>query len=124
MCGEPENMYMPEAEVRKIIPACRPMGKTEGVDWSANGSSDGGRNKTFFFQLVDRAGAQRINDEGQKEPKEPAKDAAALGAVLGFGLCGLLVHEKSVAQKEGFNRKKVLADGHYERRKESYGISV
>jgi hypothetical protein len=124
MSGEPsDSMYMPQAEVRNVTVACRPVRKTEVVDWSINGCRDCGANQTFLLQLEDRAGAQRIKDEG--EPKETADGGGALGPKrvgLGFGLgltFGLVVHGGRVTQKERFNRRK-----RSERRKENYGVGV
>jgi hypothetical protein len=63
----------------------------------------------FPHQPHGGSNAQNIKQENSSWPKDPRKEAA-LGpdrVGLGFDLvCGLFVHEGSVAQKQGFNRRK------------------
>jgi hypothetical protein len=121
------SFWVPESPIPEIesfegfgLPA-------QDVDWTVDGDKSWWK-EAFTGQPLGRAAAEEVNEEKDRCPETPTREAEARGTGgLGFGLDlvrGLFVHGVSVAQKEGFNRRKVLADGHYEQRKESYGVSV
>jgi hypothetical protein len=72
----------------------------DGLEWDFTRGS----------QLSDGANTEDVNQKDGEWPNEPWKAADVLGGRgvgLRFGLvCGLVVHGESVAQKEGFNRRK------------------
>ena len=98
-----EALWVPEV----LIPGIESLGGfgavAQSIDWSINGDENW-RKDASPGQLQDWAAAEEVNGKKDGCPETPAKAAAARGVgVGGSGLCGLFVHEESVAQKQNFS---------------------
>jgi hypothetical protein len=76
--------------------------KAQDFDWTVDGDESWWK-EAFIGQPLGRAAAEEVNEEKDRCPETPAKEAKALG-LDGFGLafdlvCGLFVHGESVKRE-------------------------